>query len=95
MGKARREAKLARRDQGQQVGASQKFSWKNYFSLMGKTLPKILLVMVLAVLLQLLAQMLGFKFAGTPVGQMLIVFGLWLALSRWIYAGTSLDRRKR
>ena len=46
MGKTRREIKIARREYEKAVKDSGKntFSWKKYFGVLGRTLPKVLLV---------------------------------------------------
>ena len=96
MGKARREAKLARRTKGSKSnsGARPVFSWKETLGRMAKVAPRVLLMTLLLVALQAGASLLKIPFLSSPLGQ-LVMFGLvYFVMFRWIYADV-LPTRKR
>ena len=96
MGKARREAKLARRTEGSKPssGARPVFSWKETLGRMAKVAPRVLLMTLLLVALQAGASLLKIPFLSSPLGQ-LVMFGLvYFVMFRWIYADV-LPTRKR
>jgi hypothetical protein len=86
MGKARRDAKLARRATMQAIKEERTFSWKKILRRMALIAPRVLLVVFGMVLVQTAAVALGWGFAATPIGQLLIFGVFYLALFRWIYA---------
>lgn len=85
MGKTRREIKIARRDYEKAVSASKKqtFSWKKYFGVLGRTLPKVLLVFLATLVLQLGLVALGVKFFGTVWGQLMLFIPAYVATMIW------------
>jgi hypothetical protein len=94
MGKARREAKLAKRTDGSNssrnsnTGSSVRpaFSWKETLGRMAKVAPRVLLMTLLLVGLQAGASLLKIPFLSTPLGQ-LVMFGVvYFVMFRWIYA---------
>lgn len=86
MGKARREAKLERRNVQQIVANDQKFDLKKVLRRMALIAPRVLLVVFGMLIVQIAGAALGIKFLGTPFGQ-LVIFGVfYVALFRWIYA---------
>jgi hypothetical protein len=98
MGKARRDAKLAKRtgDHTTNAGSSLKpsFSWKETLGRMAKVAPRVLLMTLLLVGLQAGAALLKIPFLSTPLGQ-LVMFGVvYFVMFRWIYADV-LPNRKR
>jgi hypothetical protein len=93
MGKARREAKLARRTENAPA-ARPAFSWKETLGRMAKVAPRVLLMTLLLIVLQLGASYLQIPFLSTPLGQ-LVMFGVvYFVMFRWIYADV-LPTRKR
>ena len=93
MGKARRDAKLARRAEMQAIKEERAFNWKKIFRRMALIAPRVLLVVFGMVLVQTAVVALGWKFAATPIGQLLIFGVFYLALFRWIYAPMMQDGR--
>ena len=94
MGKARREAKLAKREDGGNSGSNSKtgsnirpaFSWKETLGRMAKVAPRVLLMTLLLVGLQAGASLLKIPFLSSPLGQ-LVMFGVvYFVMFRWIYA---------
>lgn len=86
MGKARREAKLERRNLQQAITQDQQFNWKKVLRRMSLIAPRVLLVVFGMLIVQIAGAALGIKFLGTPFGQ-LVIFGVfYVALFRWIYA---------
>ncbi len=85
MGKTRREIKLARREYEKAVADSRKntFSWKKYFGVLGRTLPKVLLVFVGTLALQILLTALGISFFGTVWGQLMLFIPAYIATMIW------------
>jgi ABC-type sugar transport system permease subunit len=86
MGKTRREIKIARRDYEKAVKDSGKntFSWKKYFGVLGRTLPKVLLVFVATLALQiLLSVVLKIQFFGTVYGQLMLFIPAYIATMIW------------
>ena len=96
MGKARREAKLARRTKGSKSssGARPVFSWKETLGRMAKVAPRVLLMTLLLFALQAGASLLKIPFLSSPLG-VVVMFGVVYFLGfRWIYADV-LPTRKR
>jgi hypothetical protein len=86
MGKARREAKLERRNTQQAITEDQKFNWKKLLRRMALIAPRVLLVVFGMLIVQIVGAALGIKFLSTSIGQ-LVIFGVfYVALFRWIYA---------
>ena len=91
MGKARREAKLAKRDDGSnhsKTGSSVRpaFSWKETLGRMAKVAPRVLLMTLLLVGLQAGASLLKIPFLSTPLGQLAMFGVVYFVMFRWIYA---------
>jgi hypothetical protein len=96
MGKARREAKLARRTVGSKAssGARPVFSWKETLGRMAKVAPRVLLMTLLLFALQTGASLLKIPYSNTWPAQV-VMFGVVYFLGfRWIYADV-LPTRKR
>ncbi len=83
MGKTRREEKLARRGYEESLKSSRKFSWKKYFGVLAKTLPKVILVFVATLALQILLVSLGVKFFETVYGQLMLFVPAYIATMYW------------
>jgi hypothetical protein len=86
MGKTRREIKIARREYEKALTDSRKqtFSWKKYFGVLGRTLPKVLLVFVGTLALQLLlVGALRIQFFGTVWGQLMLFVPAYIATMIW------------
>ncbi len=86
MGKTRREIKLARRGYEKAVKDSSKntFSWKKYFGVLGRTLPKVLLVFVGTLALQIvLSAVLKITFFATVWGQLMLFIPAYIATMIW------------
>jgi hypothetical protein len=86
MGKTRREVKLARREYEKALSDSRKqtFSWKKYFGVLGRTLPKVLLVFIGTLALQiLLTGVLKVQFFGTVWGQLVLFVPAYIATMIW------------
>ena len=102
MGKARREAKLAKRTGGPSNGGSSNtgsslkpaFSWKETLGRMAKVAPRVLLMTLLLVGLQAGASLLKIPFLSTPLGQLAMFGVVYFVMFRWIYADV-LPSRKR
>jgi hypothetical protein len=86
MGKARREAKLARRTETKPE-ARPAFSWKETLSRMAKVAPRVLLMTLLLVALQTGASYLKIPYLSTPIGQLVLFGVVYFLMFRWIYAG--------
>jgi hypothetical protein len=86
MGKARREEKLAKRTYQQAVTDSkkpQKFDWKRYFRLLGRTLPRILLLFALTIALQLVLSYYKVEFFTSGIGQFLLFIPMYVMTFVW------------
>ncbi len=85
MGKTRREIKIARRDYEKAVKDSGKntFSWKKYFGVLGRTLPKVLLIFLGTLALQIALTALGISFFGTVWGQLMLFIPAYIATMIW------------
>ena len=102
MGKARREAKLAKRGDGSNSGSNSKtgssvrpaFSWKETLGRMAKVAPRVLLMTLLLVGLQAGAALLKIPFLSSPLGQLAMFGVVYFVMFRWIYADV-LPTRKR
>jgi hypothetical protein len=86
MGKARREAKLERRNAQQAIVDDQKFNWKKVLRRMMLIAPRVLLVVFGMLIVQIAGAALGIKFLRTSLGQLAIFGVFYVALFRWIYA---------
>lgn len=95
MGKARREAKLERRREEQQVVEDRKFSWKKSFSRMLKVAPRVFAIMGLLLVIQIGATALQIPFVSSPLGQVLVFAVVYFAAFRWIYADVLPQRPMR
>ncbi len=86
MGKARRDAKLERRNTEQAIVQGEKFDWKKVMRRMVLIAPRVLLVVFGMLIVQIVGARLGIKFLSTSIGQ-LVIFGVfYVVLFRWIYA---------
>ena len=98
MGKARREAKLAKRGEGGSSGGNSNrkssngsgvrpaFSWKETLGRMAKVAPRVLLMTLLLVGLQAGASLLKIPYLNTPLGQLAMFGVVYFVMFRWIYA---------
>ena len=98
MGKARRDAKIAKRTDGgnSNTGSSIRpvFSWKETMGRMAKVAPRVLLMTLLLVGLQAGASLLKIPYLNTPLGQLAMFGVVYFVMFRWIYADV-LPNRKR
>jgi putative copper export protein len=83
MGKRKREMRIARREYEAALKAPRKFSWKKYFQVLGRTLPKVLLVFVGTLALQFLLVSLGIGFFATMWGQLLLFVPAYVLTLTW------------
>ncbi len=86
MGKARREEKIKKREVVEQVTKAQgpqKFDWKRYFGLMGRTLPKILLLFAGTLAVQILLTSQKVPFFSSGVGQVLLFAPMYVMTFIW------------
>ena len=86
MGKARREAKLERRNIQQTIASDQKFDLKKVLRRMALIAPRVLLVVFGMLVVQIAGAALGIKFLSTSLGQLAIFGAFYVLLFRWIYA---------
>jgi hypothetical protein len=85
MGKRRRLEKLERRTTLAREREDARFSWPKYLRSLMKVLPKMLLVVLAAVVLQVfLLNVLKIAFFGTPFGQIVILLPLYFLMFRWV-----------
>jgi hypothetical protein len=86
MGKARREEKLARREYEKQVTDSSKpqaFDWKRYLRLLGRTLPRILLLFAVTLGVQILLVNQKVTFFTEGIGQLLLFIPMYVMTFIW------------
>ncbi len=83
MGKQKRQIRIARREYEAALKAPRKFSWKKYFQVLGRTLPKVLLVFVATLALQFLLVSLGIQFFSTMWGQLLLFVPAYILMLSW------------
>jgi hypothetical protein len=86
MGKSRREEKLAKRQYAQALEDAkkpQKFDWKRYFRLLGKTLPRILLLFAVTIAAQLVLSYYKVEFFTTGIGQLLLFVPMYIMTFVW------------
>jgi putative copper export protein len=83
MGKRKREMRIARREYEAALNTPRKFSWKKYFQVLGRTLPKVLLVFVATLALQFLLVSLGVQFFSTMWGQLLLFIPAYILTLTW------------
>jgi hypothetical protein len=86
MGKARREEKLAKREYEKQVSDANKpqaFDWKRYLRLLGRTLPRILLLFVVTLAAQILLVNLKVEFFASGIGQLLLFIPMYVMTFIW------------
>jgi hypothetical protein len=86
MGKARREEKLARREYEQKVADSSKpqvFDWKRYLRLLGRTLPRILLLFAVTLAAQIVLVNLKVEFFSSGIGQLLLFVPMYIMTFIW------------
>ena len=84
MGKIRRDEKLAKRqyqEAVEQATKPQKFDWKRYFKLLGRTMPRILLLFA-ATIAVLLANY-KIEFFTTGIGQLLLFVPMYVMTFIW------------
>ena len=85
MGKRRRQEKLERRATVVAEHEASRFSWRRYAGSLLKVLPKMLLLVLAAVVLQIVAvEVLGLRFLNAFPGQLIILLPLYFLMFRWI-----------
>ena len=86
MGKIRREEKLAKRQYEEQLkdaGKPQPLNWKRYFKLLGRTVPRILLLFAGTLAVQLLLAQYKVAFFTSGVGQVLLFAPMYVMTFIW------------
>lgn len=86
MGKTRREEKLAKRqyqEAVEQAAKPQKFDWKRYFKLLGRTMPRILLLFAATIAVQLVLANYKIEFFTTGIGQLLLFIPMYVMTFIW------------
>ena len=86
MGKIRRDEKLAKRqyqEAVEQANKPQKFDWKRYFKLLGRTMPRILLLFAATIAVQLLLTNYKVAFFTTGIGQLLLFVPMYVMTFIW------------
>jgi hypothetical protein len=86
MGKTRREEKLAKRQyevQLKDAGKPQPLNWKRYFKLLGRTIPRILLLFAGTIAVQLLLAQYKVTFFTSGVGQILLFAPMYVMTFIW------------
>ena len=86
MGKTRRDEKLAKRQYQEAVQKStqpQKFDWKRYFKLLGRTMPRILLLFAVTIAVQLLLANYKIEFFTTGIGPFLLFVPMYVMTFIW------------
>jgi hypothetical protein len=86
MGKTRREEKLAKRQYEEQLKNASKpqpLNWKRYFKLLGRTIPRILLLFAGTLAVQLLLAQYKVSFFTGGVGQVLLFAPMYVMTFIW------------